>query len=183
MLRDVGFEIDDYVTLDGKTSLRNFPISLSCPIQCLYRIVPSTNRMLQAWNGIGFYRPSIEIIATGLSEGENDGTSQVAGRTTPSASRLPLREELAVSTKSFAYPTNPHFGLADIDLTIRRGQTIGLIGQSGSGKTTLVDLILGAGCQVKVRFCLALVPAQPMRFRSAMKENGEPAAPCAEPYN
>ena len=33
--------------------------------------------------------------------------------------------------------------LADIDLTILRGQTVGLIGQSGSGKTTLVDLILG----------------------------------------
>jgi ATP-binding cassette, subfamily B, bacterial PglK len=107
------------------------------------RIVPSTNRMLQAWNGISFYRPSIEIIAAGLSEGANDGASQVAERTTLTASRLHLREALRVSIKSFAYPTNPHFGLVDIDLTIRPGETVGLIGQSGSGKTTLVDLILG----------------------------------------
>ena len=107
------------------------------------RIVPSTNRMLQAWNGITFYRPSIEIIAAGLSEGIHDGASQGAEQTTPIVSRLPLREGLTVLIKSFAYPTNPHFGLVDIDLTIRRGQTVGLIGQSGSGKTTLVDLILG----------------------------------------
>jgi len=107
------------------------------------RIVPSTNRMLQAWNGINFYRPSIEIIAAGLSEGGNDEASQVAEQTTPIASRPYLREALTVSIKSFAYPANPHFGLAAIDLTIRRGQTVGLIGQSGSGKTTLVDLILG----------------------------------------
>jgi ABC-type multidrug transport system fused ATPase/permease subunit len=107
------------------------------------RIVPSTNRMLQAWNGITFYRPSIEIIAAGLSEGVNDGASQAAEQPTPIVSRLPLREGLMASIKSFAYPTNPHFGLVDIDLTIRRGQTVGLIGQSGSGKTTLVDLILG----------------------------------------
>jgi ATP-binding cassette, subfamily B, bacterial PglK len=106
------------------------------------RIVPSTNRMLQAWNGISFYRPSIEIIAAGLSVGANDG-AKVAEQTTHAASRLHLREALRVSIKSFAYPTNPHFDLVDIDLTIRRGQTVGLIGQSGSGKTTLVDLILG----------------------------------------
>jgi ABC-type multidrug transport system fused ATPase/permease subunit len=107
------------------------------------RIVPSTNRMLQAWNGISFYRPSIEIIAAGLSEGINDGASQVGEQTAPNALGLRLREELTVSIKSFGYPTNPHFGLVDIDLTIRRGQTVGLIGPSGSGKTTLVDLILG----------------------------------------
>ena len=102
------------------------------------RIVPSATRMLQAWNTISFYRPSMEIIAAGLSEediGPSLGINQISF-----ASGLHLREALTVSIKSFAYPTNPHFALADIDLTIRRGQTVGLIGQSGCGKTTLVDL-------------------------------------------
>ncbi|MGN0070127.1 MAG: ABC transporter ATP-binding protein [Prevotella sp.] len=35
----------------------------------------------------------------------------------------------------------PHWVLKDINLTIRKGQTIALVGQSGSGKSTLVDLI------------------------------------------
>lgn len=40
---------------------------------------------------------------------------------------------------SFRYDTRNV--LNDIDLTIRKGQTIALVGQSGSGKSTLVDLI------------------------------------------
>jgi ABC-type bacteriocin/lantibiotic exporter with double-glycine peptidase domain len=106
------------------------------------RIVPSATRIFQAWNAITFYRPSMEVIAAGLAEQDawdgdlEDGASSVV-------SSLSLREKLTVSINSFAYPTNPHFALSDIALTIRRGQTVGLIGQSGSGKTTLVDIILG----------------------------------------
>jgi ABC-type multidrug transport system fused ATPase/permease subunit len=106
------------------------------------RLVPSATRMLQAWNAISFYRPSMDVIAAGLSDVDEGDTSLGAERP-PLVSSLTLRESLAVSIKSFAYPTNPHFTLANIDLTIMRGQTVGLIGQSGSGKTTLVDLILG----------------------------------------
>ena len=106
------------------------------------RIVPSATRILQSWNAINFYRPSIDVIAAGLSEANAEDAS-VGVKKSSLISSLHLRESLAVSIKSFAYPTNPHFTLADIDLTILRGQTVGLIGQSGSGKTTLVDLILG----------------------------------------
>jgi ABC-type multidrug transport system fused ATPase/permease subunit len=108
------------------------------------RIVPSATRILQAWNAISFYRPSMDVIATGLSELDAEAENvSVAAERQPLISSLHFRESLDVSIKAFAYPTNPHFALGDIDLTILRGQTIGLIGKSGSGKTTLVDLILG----------------------------------------
>lgn len=41
---------------------------------------------------------------------------------------------------SFGYD-NEHPVLRDIDLTIRKGQIVALVGQSGSGKTTLADLL------------------------------------------
>jgi ABC-type multidrug transport system fused ATPase/permease subunit len=84
----------------------------------------------------------MEVIAAGLSEQEAWSSAQEMGDDSI-VSSLSLRGELTVSIRSFAYPTNPHFALSDLALTIRRGQTVGLIGQSGSGKTTLVDLILG----------------------------------------
>ncbi|MBI4138617.1 ABC transporter ATP-binding protein [Candidatus Uhrbacteria bacterium] len=41
----------------------------------------------------------------------------------------------------FGYPGRPPV-LSDVNLTIKKGQVIGLIGPSGAGKTTLVDLLL-----------------------------------------
>lgn len=105
------------------------------------RMVPSATRILQAWNAISFYRPSLDVIAAGLSE--VDHADADVAETLPHLSSLRLQESLSVSIKSFIYPTNPHFSLSDIDLIIQKGQTVGLIGQSGCGKTTLVDLILG----------------------------------------
>lgn len=49
--------------------------------------------------------------------------------------------ELALSGVSFAYDDRPT--LVDIDLTIRRGERVGIVGPTGSGKSTLMDLLLG----------------------------------------
>lgn len=42
---------------------------------------------------------------------------------------------------SFAYPGSEEYALEDISLTIREGETIGIIGGTGSGKSTLVNLL------------------------------------------
>ncbi len=51
-----------------------------------------------------------------------------------------FNDSIELRNVSFAY-TEGQPVLRNINLTIRRGQTIALVGQSGSGKTTLVDLI------------------------------------------
>ena len=51
-----------------------------------------------------------------------------------------LRESIEFRSVSFSYNgTTPV--LNDVNLTVKRGQTIALVGQSGSGKSTLVDLL------------------------------------------
>ncbi len=44
---------------------------------------------------------------------------------------------------SFKYPDTEHYVLKNIDLTLRKGDRIALVGLNGSGKTTLIHLILG----------------------------------------
>ena len=51
-----------------------------------------------------------------------------------------LHDKIEIDHVSFQYVAG-HPVLDDIKLTIRKGQTIALVGQSGSGKSTLVDLI------------------------------------------
>ena len=51
-----------------------------------------------------------------------------------------LNDRIEFKDVSFSYNDTKQV-LCDINLTIRKGQTIALVGQSGSGKSTLVDLI------------------------------------------
>lgn len=56
---------------------------------------------------------------------------------------LELADALVFDKVSFAYPNAGRPSLSNVDLTIRRGERIGLIGETGSGKSTLLDLLMG----------------------------------------
>jgi len=49
--------------------------------------------------------------------------------------------EISVSNLSFVYPGTEERVLSDINLHIKPGQSVALVGQSGSGKSTLVSLL------------------------------------------
>jgi subfamily B ATP-binding cassette protein MsbA len=51
------------------------------------------------------------------------------------------RGEVTYEEVSFTYPTRSEPALQDIDLHIRPGETVALVGSSGGGKTTLVNLL------------------------------------------
>lgn len=51
-------------------------------------------------------------------------------------------ETITFKDVSFAYPNTDHLVLKDLDLTIRKGDKIGILGESGIGKSTLFRLLL-----------------------------------------
>lgn len=55
----------------------------------------------------------------------------------------PLREGIQFRDVSFTYPGADRPALANINLEIRPGERIALVGENGAGKTTLVRLLLG----------------------------------------
>jgi ABC-type multidrug transport system fused ATPase/permease subunit len=54
----------------------------------------------------------------------------------------PLREAITFESVSFTYPKAEAPALIDVNLTIRKGETVALVGPNGCGKTTLVSLLL-----------------------------------------
>lgn len=59
------------------------------------------------------------------------------------ASYVPkLEGDLVVKNLSFTYPGTNRTVLKNISFTVKKGETLGIVGRTGSGKTTLVDLLL-----------------------------------------
>jgi ATP-binding cassette subfamily B protein len=52
-------------------------------------------------------------------------------------------DAIRVEAVSFTYPGEDTPAVREVDLTIRRGEVIALVGQNGSGKTTLAKLLVG----------------------------------------
>ena len=97
---------------------------------------------------------------------------------------------------AFAYPLRGGDVLADVELELRPGETVALIGESGAGKSTLVSLLLGftlpSSGRIRVgdvdlanvdpaawRRRIAYVPQRPTLFRGTVADNirlGEPTA-------
>ncbi len=66
-------------------------------------------------------------------------SGQFTGKATPATENGPL----SVRDLSFTYPSRTEPALSSINLTIKPGQVIALVGENGSGKTTLAKLLAG----------------------------------------
>ena len=75
-------------------------------------------------------------LNTGSKYKENEFTSKSVND---------LKEFNLISLKdiSYKYPSSANFALRNLNMTIHRGESIGIIGSSGAGKTTLIDILLG----------------------------------------
>lgn len=60
----------------------------------------------------------------------------------PSAMDLEKIEEIEYVNLGFKYPKDQEFTISHIDLNIKSGQTIGIVGKTGSGKSTLIRQLL-----------------------------------------
>jgi ABC-type multidrug transport system fused ATPase/permease subunit len=123
----------------------------------LFRLMPAVSNLLGTVNGVRYNSYVVDKLYLDLKEQEaleNEtfisqslSSDQVSsGKATELRSErpaLPFFHEILLKEITYRYPKVEENALNEISLTIKRGQSIGLIGRSGAGKTTLVDVILG----------------------------------------
>jgi ATP-binding cassette, subfamily B, bacterial PglK len=56
---------------------------------------------------------------------------------------MPFEQEIIFKNLSFRYAKNTPWILKNVNLTFKKGETIGFIGETGSGKSTLLDILMG----------------------------------------
>jgi ABC-type multidrug transport system fused ATPase/permease subunit len=126
--------------------LRGQPISDVLPVMgvfaaAAFRILPSMNRMLHAASTVRQSVPAIDDVRAALALVNLHGPAE--GPQADEVVPLPFTGELVASGLSFRYPGRPLPALTGVDLTVRQGEMVALVGRSGSGKSTLADLLLG----------------------------------------
>lgn len=58
-------------------------------------------------------------------------------------SPLGLKSEIEIRGVSFEYPSSKGAGVKDIDIAIKAGERVGIVGTTGAGKSTLANILLG----------------------------------------
>lgn len=105
-------------------------------VAATFRMIPSLNRIIGASQSMKFNLPSVDII---FKEIRSNIDVKDFNKTTK---KFEFQNEIVLDKVSFGYiPEKPI--LKNINLKIKRGKIIGIIGESGSGKSTLVDLLIG----------------------------------------
>ncbi len=99
------------------------------------RLMPSVRNILSGWTTIKFNRYSIDTLHE--ADIENRQLQSFVN------DRLPFEREILVRDLGFEFPDNGQVLFSGLDLSIAKGERIGIRGTSGAGKTTLFNLLLG----------------------------------------
>jgi ATP-binding cassette, subfamily B, bacterial PglK len=109
------------------------------------RLLPIVNILSNGVITFRFHRDGVSRLYNDNLDLPNDelGYESSLGDLTKAEKTLNPFETLKIKNVSFTYPNAKKEALKHINLTIKRGDSIGIMGESGSGKTTLIDTILG----------------------------------------
>ena len=106
-----------------------------------FRLMPSAYRVLGAVQNLPYGMPVIKMLREELkltSELPANVEAIVNSRVANS-----FKNDIRLIDVDYMYPSSPEFALKGLNISIRKGDSIGFVGPSGSGKSTLVDIVLG----------------------------------------
>jgi ATP-binding cassette, subfamily B, bacterial len=114
------------VTPGDVVMLSAFFTTLTGSLTALMNLAPVITRGLESVRSVG------EVLQAPDLE-SNEGKAEVAA----------VRGDFALRGVSFTYPNADEPSVREVDLTVRAGETIAMVGASGAGKSTMISLLIG----------------------------------------
>ncbi|MDI7158353.1 ABC transporter ATP-binding protein [Leptospira santarosai] len=131
-----------FAILAYTVSIKNGSLQFSLPFLgalalSAQRLLPVLQQTYQSWALIKGARGALEDVVDLLDQPLPEYAFL------PPPDPIKFQNELSLKNISFRYHHDGPWILKDINLAVKKGSRIGIIGQTGSGKSTLLDLIMG----------------------------------------
>lgn len=101
----------------------------------MFRLLPSCNKIINSINNIRFNYSSVDLISGELL---NPGNLTISKN---SDNNFLFKDSIKFINVNFSYSSNKKSILKNINLTIKKNESIGIFGSSGSGKSTLLNIM------------------------------------------
>ena len=125
----------------GQNNIEVFALQLSAFAVAAFRLMPSAGKVSAYINNVMYGKPSLDLIYNDLKSIE--GCPVAEFDRVDDLKKMEIDDEITIKDLSFRYADSDTNVLSNVNLSIKKGQTVALIGSSGAGKTTLADIILG----------------------------------------
>lgn len=114
--------------------------TLSAFVVAAFRILPSLGRISSALNTAIYYIPSLDHVYENMN-GIEENQQEISNSKIKQDIRF--ENELKLENICWHYENSNKDIIHHLDLSIRKGSSVAVIGSSGAGKTTLADILLG----------------------------------------
>ncbi len=103
------------------------------------RLVPTVNRLIHAMGELQGHGSDIHLLSVELDARAREIPAELSQK---QGVPLKFERDICLSEISYSYPGRADPALRKVNLTIHRGEFIGLVGPSGAGKSTLTDVLM-----------------------------------------
>jgi ATP-binding cassette, subfamily B, bacterial PglK len=125
------------------------------------RLGPIVSSFVGFFNGLTKHRALVDIVNDDISL-IRDWRSLVAHESEDDHRGRRFEREVRLETVHFAYGSDAPEVLHGVDLTVRRGEFVGICGPTGGGKSTMLDVLVGLLQPTSGRVLVDGIPLGPM---------------------
>ena len=134
----VGISVLIFVMIISGKSIDQLVPTLAVFATASFRAIPSLNRVMGSIQSIKYGNAVIKLLYKEFIEIRTNKNSFIN-----SNDELLFNKNINFKNLSFSYPLSKKIVISNVNLSISKGETIGIVGASGSGKSTFIDLLLG----------------------------------------
>ena len=173
---------------DGRLFQGNVVALTNYMSQILAELLKLANLIILILKGLASLDRVEEVFAIENEQAEE--ASSDLSRQSGSIDNAPNDKEVAIHFQnvSFSYGNNGEYAVSDLNFSVKKGESLGIIGGTGSGKTTLISLLAGfyPGYSGEIRLfgknrrnyakeelysSIALVPQKAVLFSGTIRDN------------